>query len=249
MTMPKKIGAVLVLGGLSLAFVAAVALVLAGAGARLGWWNFRTGFVILGWGAYGGLAAAGFSALAFGAAWWSPMSRLYRGLAVLGVVIGLLTAAVPWQWKRTAQTVPPIHDITTDVAQPPEFVAIRPLRTAWPNPADYGGPEVAAQQTAYVGYSDIRPLILPLPPDQAFDRALAVAREMCWEIVDARAADGRIEATHTTFWFGFKDDIVVRIQPAPEGSRIDVRSVSRVGRSDVGTNARRIRSYLKRLIA
>ena len=79
-----------------------------------------------------------------------------------------------------------------------------------------------------------------LPPDRAFEPALSAAREMGWEIVDAASKDGRIEATDTTFWFGFKDDVVIRITPTPEGSRIDVRSLSRVGRSDVGTNAKRI---------
>ncbi|MBI3803639.1 MAG: DUF1499 domain-containing protein [Nitrospirae bacterium] len=85
------------------------------------------------------------------------------------------------------------------------------------------------------------------PPDQAFDKALAAARSSGWKLVDARKEEGRIEATDTTFWFGFKDDIVVRITPADPGSRIDVRSVSRVGKSDVGTNARRIQKYLRKL--
>jgi uncharacterized protein (DUF1499 family) len=70
---------------------------------------------------------------------------------------------------------------------------------------------------------------------------------MGWEIVDSDPERGRIEATATTFWFGFKDDVVVRVRPASEGSRIDVRSVSRVGRSDVGTNAERIEEYLEKL--
>jgi uncharacterized protein (DUF1499 family) len=87
-------------------------------------------------------------------------------------------------------------------------------------------------------------LALKLPPNQAFDRALERAREMGWEIVDANPAHGRIEATATTFWFGFKDDVVVRVSADEAGSLIDVRSLSRVGRSDVGANARRIRCYL-----
>jgi len=90
-------------------------------------------------------------------------------------------------------------------------------------------------------------MMLPVPPAQAFDRALQTAREMGWTVVDSNSGEGRIEATDTTFWFGFKDDIVIRITPADQGSRIDLRSVSRVGRSDVGTNAKRIRKYLKKL--
>ena len=77
--------------------------------------------------------------------------------------------------------------------------------------------------------------------------ALEAARASGWEIVAAVPQERRIEAVATTFWFGFKDDIVVRIRPAPGGSRIDVRSVSRVGRSDLGTNAKRIRAFLGRL--
>ncbi len=87
------------------------------------------------------------------------------------------------------------------------------------------------------------------PPDPIFEHAVAVAHDMGWEIIAEVPADGRIEAVDTTFWFGFKDDVVVRIKPADGGSRVDVRSVSRVGRSDLGTNARRIRNFLDKLAA
>ena len=69
---------------------------------------------------------------------------------------------------------------------------------------------------------------------------------MGWEIVGSNAEEGRIEATDTTLWFGFKDDVVVRIQPRGDESLVDVRSLSRVGKSDVGTNAQRIRAYLRK---
>ena len=70
---------------------------------------------------------------------------------------------------------------------------------------------------------------------------------MGWEVVAADPAAGRIEAVATTFWFGFKDDIVVRVAPAGAGSLIDARSKSRVGVGDLGTNAQRLRAYLERL--
>lgn len=89
--------------------------------------------------------------------------------------------------------------------------------------------------------------MLSIPSDKAFEQALAAARKMSWVIVDANAAEGRIEATDTTFWFGFKDDIAIRVIPADKGSRVDIRSVSRVGKSDVGMNAKRIRKYMKEL--
>jgi uncharacterized protein (DUF1499 family) len=174
-----------------------------------------------------------------------PFSRLRLLLSISGLVIGLLVVGILWSWWRTAQTVPPIHDITTDTENPPVFVSILPLRKDAPNTADYGGPEIAAKQKA--AYPDLVPAMLPLPPPQAFEQALRTARTMGWTIVNSSPGEGRIEATDTTFWFGFKDDIVIRIAAGNQGSRIDVRSVSRVGRSDVGTNAKRIRTFLERL--
>jgi uncharacterized protein (DUF1499 family) len=144
-----------------------------------------------------------------------------------------------------AKRVPPIHDITTDTDRPPEFVAVLPRRADAPNGVEYEGAEIARQQRE--AYPDIGPLRLPLAPGEAFARALAAARASGWEIVGADSAAGRIEATATTAWFGFKDDVVVRIAPEEGGSRVDVRSVSRVGKSDVGANAERIRKYLARL--
>lgn len=147
--------------------------------------------------------------------------------------------------KRTAQRVPPIHDITTDTNDPPRFADILPLRKYAPNSADYGGPDLAMQQHA--AYPDIQPVTLHLPTQQTFTQALNTAAAMGWDIVAANPAEGRIEATDTTRWFGFKDDIVIRIQAQGEDSQVDVRSVSRVGKSDVGTNAQRIRVYLRKL--
>ncbi|MBV8030923.1 MAG: DUF1499 domain-containing protein, partial [Betaproteobacteria bacterium] len=150
-------------------------------------------------------------------------------------------------WGVRAQSVPRIHDITTDMENPPVFAAVLPMRKGAENKADYGGKEVAEQQKA--GYPDIQPLRLAVPPNVAFARAREAAQEMGWEIVASDPAQGRIEATDTTFWFHFKDDIVVRIAGDGAGSRVDVRSLSRVGRSDIGTNARRIRAYLARVQA
>ncbi len=104
---------------------------------------------------------------------------------------------------------------------------------------------MAAEQRQ--GYPDIRPLVVEQAPAAAFDGALVAARAMGWQIVAAEASQGRIEATDRTLWFGFTDDIVVRIRPDGSGSRIDVRSVSRVGKSDLGTNAARVRAYLGKL--
>lgn len=228
--------------GLALAILAGLLELVAGPGHRFGLWSFGTGFALLRWAVYGGLAAA---AISFAALIAAPLLGHRRGMfrALVGVVIGLVVVGIPWSWYRTAQSVPPIHDVTTDTEDPPRFLAVRPLRAEAPNPSAYGGEEVAAQQ--HEAYPDIRPVTTDLAPDAAFDAALAAAQEMDWEIVAADEAEGRIEAVDTTLWFGFKDDVVVRVSGADGGSRIDVRSVSRVGKSDLGKNAARIRAFLE----
>ncbi|MES2562218.1 MAG: DUF1499 domain-containing protein, partial [Pseudomonadota bacterium] len=120
-----------------------------------------------------------------------------------------------------------------------------PIRRNTPNGPEYGGEKIASQQQA--AYPDIQPRLLESPPAAAFDRALKAARNMGWEIIAAVREEGRIEATATTRWFRFKDDVVIRVQPQGTGSRIDVRSKSRLGRSDLGANAKRIRAYWREL--
>jgi uncharacterized protein (DUF1499 family) len=221
-----------------LGLVAAMLVLAAGPGTRFGVWDFRTGFSALRWGAYAGLAAVALAVLLLIV---RPKSGGVIPL-VLGLLLGLGAAFVPWRWMQQARRVPPIHDITTDLDRPPKFVAVLPLRAGAPNPATYGGSQVAEAQRR--SYPDIKPLLLSVPAGAAFGRALASAHGMGWELVASDSIAGRIEATATTPWFGFKDDIVVRIRPEGSGSRIDMRSVSRVGKSDVGTNAKRIRTYL-----
>ena len=217
----------------------------AGFGSRGGLWHFRTGFAILTWAAWGGLAAAVIALC--GAIAALPTRQLRSaGLALSGVVVGMIIFTVPFSWRSTAQAVPPIHDISTDLDHPPSFVAILPLRRDAPNPAEYGGSEVALQQ--HDAYPDIKTVRLNVRPEEAFSRALAAARDLGWEVVAAVPAEDRIEASDTTFWFGFTDDIVIRITPAADHSLLDIRSVSRVGRSDVGTNARRIRAFTEKIV-
>lgn len=227
-----------------LAVACGVMAMLAGFGSRWGWWHFRTGFSMLTWAAYGGIAVAVLSLIALVR---TRPGGARRGLllALFALVAGLLLVGIPWSWRAKARSVPPIHDISTDTENPPQFVAVAPLRADAPNPIEYGGPEVAAQQRE--AYPDIRPLVLELPVGRAFQRALRATREMGWEIVVADSAAGRIEATDQTFWFGFKDDVVIRLTPLQGRTVLDVRSLSRVGGGDVGTNAARVRAYLEKV--
>jgi uncharacterized protein (DUF1499 family) len=141
------------------------------------------------------------------------------------IVIGALMLLPLLYGALTAFGKPMIHDISTD-----------------PTILD---PRVAEIQRA--SYPDVQPLVLPVPPPEAFARARKAAESLGWKIVAAHPEEGILEATDTTGWFAFTDDIVVRIRAVPEGSRIDVRSTSRVGKSDVGMNAKRIRKYLGRV--
>lgn len=228
---------------LLLAGVAAVLLTLSGIGVRADLWPFRTGFTLLRVAAWTGLAAA---ALAVVMVWPQRADRR----AVLGLVtaaaIGTLVAFVPWSQLRTARALPMIHDISTDLDDPPAFVAARPLRAGAPNPAEYAGAETAAAQRR--AYPLIAPLQLRADPATAFSRARTLISRRGWALVAADSAGGRLEATATTFWFGFKDDIVLRLRPSADGgTRVDMRSKSRIGKSDVGANARRIAAFLAEL--
>ena len=142
---------------------------------------------------------------------------------------------------------PPIHDISTDTVSPPQFVAVVGLRGPNDNPPKYAGNESAQLQLE--AYPDIQTIVLLNPRGFVFEQALTVAEDMGWEIVASNADEGRIEATATTPWVGFKDDVVVRIQAKGPEIRVDLRSKSRLGRGDMGVNAKRVRAFRDRLMA
>jgi uncharacterized protein (DUF1499 family) len=231
---------------LVLALIALALLALGPIGWRAGWWHF--GFALLNlmpWAAYFGIAALAVSVptLLLG---WSRIGRRGIAVAILAFAIGGLIAYVPWHYDQIRKKVPPIHDITTDPDNPPAFIAVVPLREAeGPDRVAYEGAKIAEQQRR--AYPDIVPLALALQPSAAFSRALETAQRMGWTIVATDDAAGRIEASDRSRWFGFTDDIVVLITPSGSGSRIDLRSAARLGRSDFGVNAARIKTYLAAL--
>jgi uncharacterized protein (DUF1499 family) len=231
-------------GAMALAIGAWIVLGLSGPGTRAELWHFRTAFRMLSWGAYLGIAALVLGIVA--ALVTRPGTRRRGfGVALVAVLLGALAFWLPWNWRNSARGAPPIHDVTTDVADPPAFVAVAPLRADAPNPVEYAGDSVAVLQRE--AYPDVQPVVLRAAPGEAFQMALAAAREMGWEIVAAEPGEGRIEATATTTWFGFLDDVAIRVAAEGSGSRVDVRSKSRVGRGDAGANAARIRKYTQRL--
>lgn len=226
---------------LLVAIAAAVLVGAAGPAYRYGYVELGQAFQFLMWGVY---AAAGAGALAVLWIVFALVGRSTNGLGafVLALLLAGGAAYFPLAMRAQGESVPAIHDITTDTTNPPPFVAIAPLRAESKNGIDYNATEnVEAQQKAY---ADIQPLVTDVPPADMFKRAEATARAMGWEIVAAEPGEGRIEATDTTAWFGFKDDVVIRIAAEGSGSRLDIRSMSRVGKSDLGKNAERVRAFL-----
>jgi uncharacterized protein (DUF1499 family) len=234
--------------GFGLAVIALLLLAAAPVGWRLGLWHYSTSFwYLMAPAAWVGLAAAVVSLVSL--LWWGEAGGSGRVMGLVGFVVGAVMFYVPWQYYHTVQTVPRIHDITTDMANPPQFAATVAARQAekGASPA-YAGAEVAKQQQA--GYPDIVPLRTSLPPDEAFKRALATAQGMSgWTIVASDPQARTIEGSQHTMFMGFTDDFVIRVAPDGSGSRIDMRSESRQGRSDFGVNAKRVRSYMAALKA
>jgi uncharacterized protein (DUF1499 family) len=231
--------------GLILAILCAVIALGSGLGYRLGLWHFRTGFGMLKFAFYAAFFAGVVSLAGLIMSAGRRPGVLFMGL--LGLVIAGVTAYMPWTYSRTVAAVPRIHDITTDIVHPPQFVAAAKLRKADDWPVDYEGTEVGAEQRE--AYPDIEPLITKAPKDKALEAARQSLSSMGLEIIDVAPGEGRIEAVDTSLLYGFKDDMVVRIQETAAGTRVDVRSMSRVGKSDLGMNAKRIRTFLSRMRA
>jgi uncharacterized protein (DUF1499 family) len=229
---------------LGTAIASAMAVLLAGLGHRWGWWDHGTELFLVRCGAWTGAAATTISLFAVNIARRANLRRA-KYIGTCGVIAGLLAFGLPAYQQTDGPAAPLIHDVTTDTNNPPRFVAVLPLRKDAPNISEYGGPDVAAEQKK--GYPDLAPANLAMPPRAAFDLALGIARASGWEIVAAEPAEYRIEATATTLLLRFKDDVVIRITPTATGSRVDLRSVSRVGYGDLGANANRIRKFLKQL--
>ena len=180
--------------------------------------------------------------------------------AATGFVVGLALIAYPAYLGTKAYRLPMIYDITTDPIDPPQFDAIARLRPRGANPIAYAGLYTAELQ--HNAYSDIEPDDTTATPQEAYDAAMKIITKRRWRVVDARPPlagprvidtraspgaslrDGIIEAVARTPILGFRDDVVVRVRATADGARIDVRSASRYGRHDFGTNANRVRNLI-----
>lgn len=248
----KLLAYIALLAGLAIGLLALIASL----GVWFGWWDFRQGFSLLRiantyapWIAIGGVVIAAF--VFVGARYY----KTNTGVSLLSAaLVGALVAAMAWlvpQSYRPPEGTPAIHDISTDTENPPAFVEVVPLRADAPNSHVYGeSPELTPEKLANLqkqAYPDIRTQTYEAPKEEVFARALEAVDELGWELVAKNPEEGRIEATDTTFWFRFKDDVVIRIKETNGQTAVDARSVSRVGVSDVGKNAERLRAFFDAL--
>lgn len=219
----------------------------AGLALRLELLHFKPVFQVF---KFAGLAALGVALTSMLVFIWGLVKRHpdSRRNALWAVVLGLLPVAVPLLTVGSDNfDVPRIHDITTDMKDPPRYQAVLSLRKKGDNSPEYGGEEVAAQQRDADIYSDIQPLQLEMPVVRATEVAAKVAEDLGWRVVALEPRRGHLEAVDRTPLLGFTDDIVVRVRAEKGGSRVDIRSSSRVGVSDLGANAERIRQFLNEL--
>ncbi len=215
-------------------------------GWRVGWWGYQIAFTtLMPYAFYGGLAAMVVSALGL-IAGLGRVARREVISAGVGLILGGVATYFPWHASEARGVFPPMHDITTDAADPPSFDFATEMRAAEHGaPVAYPGQTTAAMQQKF--YPGITPAILDMPPAQAFDRVLAVVKADGWTVVKSDPAAEIIDACDHSFWFGFTDDIAIRVTPTASGSKVDIRSGSRQGRGDFGVNAARVRGFLATL--
>jgi hypothetical protein len=229
--------------GLGLAVLGLCMELASGWGYRHGWWSLRVALrYLFGYGGLvaiiGGVVSLVALALAIG------MKARGAALAFVGLILGAVPGVLFYRQYRLARAVPPINDISTDLTHPPDYVTAA-TNDFWKG-KEMGYPAGFADSVRR-GYPDLGSLVLPLRAGRAYVVARETASHMSgWVITGSDSAAGRIEATATTPWFGFKDDVVIRVAArGTDSAVVDVRSKSRVGKSDVGANAARIREYLK----
>lgn len=236
----SRLGDVLLL----LAAIAILVMAVATFGARFGLWEAVAGYSFI----RSYLTPVGFSVIGVSAVGlvYLMIKGQRRAMIKAGTacLIGLLLLApmIATHVKAPVKT-PRIYDVTTDTVNPPPFLVLDDTRPEAKNSLVYGGPEVAALQKE--AYPDILPIMTELSAEDAFSKALGVAQDMGWEIVAQDPAALRYEAISYTPVFYFPDDIVVRVTAEGSGSRVDIRSVSRIGKNDQGANAARIRKFIE----
>ena len=208
-------------------------------GSRIGLYDFRFGFTILTYTVY--LAIAVFVLSLIVMFIQRKSNKAGFKAARTAMVLSLIPLAVIGSQLFIVKSVPPIHNISTDVVNPPQFDKVVALRGEGTNPIEYDIAKLADQQQA--AYPEVKTLFTADTAALAHAKALKAVDSLGWALVNSDLEQGIIEATQTTALWAFKDDVVIRISQKAGQTAIDVRSVSRVGQSDVGANAKRIKKF------
>ena len=167
------------------------------------------------------------------------------GSTVIALLLSAIAIAMPLSMMNKGKSVPPIHDISTDLINPPKFEAIAPLRADAPNPVEYAGEATAKQQRD--AYPDLKTLSYAQSQSELVKATEQAVNNLGWDLVNSDVDKGIVEATDSTMWFGFKDDVVVRVTDNGNERLLDIRSKSRVGGSDLGKNSERIHNFINEL--
>jgi len=239
------LAAALVVGGIAAAMIGAV-------GSGREWWDFRVGFKFLRWAFYA-VAAGGVIAVAAIFVARRGALRLVW-LALLIAAVALIYCLYMANMYRSARAAVPIHDVTTNVDDYPRFYRLTVRDDNLAAIPDLGRRDLAAlpprerwKAVHRIAYPDLQAIRVQGEVDQIVRRAEALARERGWEVVTVDPREGVVEAVDTSRWFRFKDNVIIRVRPLsdqPGAAMVDMRSISRVGVSDTGVNARRIRDFL-----
>lgn len=237
---------------LSIGAVAAAAIGAIGSGQ--GAWPFGTGFAVLRYAVFAAMAGGVVALVALVLAWRRRDRRLVTASSV-ALVVALAFLLYLGNYVRIARSVPALHDISTNLEDVPQFGRLSVRADNMETIPDQGkaalkalDPESRWKAVHQEAYGDIVTVRLAASVPDTIRRAEALARDRGWAIARVDTEAGVLEATDTSLFFRFKDDVVVRARPAPDGgSLVDMRSISRVGGSDIGVNAKRIRAFLKDL--
>ena len=197
------------------------------------------------------LLLAGLALLLAGGAAVEIWNTGRRGVfpAATGAALALVMLAYPVYLTAKAAALPQINQVTTDFRSPPSYMIssrAREARGTWTPPA----PDAQVEAAQHAAYPRIQPMLVDLEPEQAYRMALRIAKDLGWRVVDSNPpnlrgeAEAHIDATDRTLFFGFVDDIAIRIRAAGAKTQIDIRSASRIGRHDFGANAKRVQRFI-----
>lgn len=229
-----------------LSIAAALVFLLSGYGYQWEIWSMGTAFTLLTNSAFASIGLIILNLIALILVYKSGYRKGYSRILV-GLVLVCIVFGIARYWQVQAQSYPPIHDITTNLDDPPEFNMLVDIREAAnaPNPPEYAGEETSRTQRE--AYPDLGSLYFSASFSNVFNSVVELVESRGWELVNADRENGIIEATETLPWFGFSDDVVIRIVTIDNEIRVDMRSKSRIGRGDLGVNANRIRDFLSDL--